>query len=281
MNDQAITDLAFNVFGQPIVVRTPAQPATWHTRLIDLMGPYNAPAPAHASEIIGVEQVADATPWHVTYDKYTNMLVDEDHLVQHLEWRIFTIGVLQSVAALSVHAGAATRAGGALLLPGLSGTGKTTLSLALASQGWQVLTDDVSLLDVVADEIIVQPCARCCHLAPDALAQLMAKHIALNGPFGDLPEYFRPAELGQPAPVRWIVAPSYAPDAELGLTRLTQAETAALLIGAGLRQTSRTLREQWAAAIKLACQAPGYRLSFPSLNAGLAALAEVTGEPLP
>jgi hypothetical protein len=271
-------DLAFEVFGQPVVVRTPAGDAAWISRLYDLMGPYRLAATPQHAEVIGVEYAQDPLPWHVTYDKYTNMLPDADQLVLHLEWRIFAIGALHAAAMLCVHAGAAERDGMVVLLPGASGAGKSTLTLALAARGWRVLTDDIALLRMDGEQVLVDPCFRCCHLAPDALAQLKAKGVALAGPLGGLSEYYRPAMQGHAAPVRWIVAPRYAPQATPGIVRLTQAETAALLIGASLRQLTRTTREQWAAGIKLACQAPGVSLTFPTLDAGLEALAQVTRE---
>src|SRR5579875_3036609 len=182
MSDLDMIDLAFNVFGQPIVVRAPAQHSDWHARLRDLMGPYNTPRAMQPAELIGVELMDDDLPWHVTYDKYTSMLANEDQLLQHLEWRIFSIGVLHASATLSLHAGAAAREGKAVLLPGESGSGKTTLTLALASQGWQILTDDIGLIDVQDVTGIVRPCARCCHLSADSLRQLTAKQVALQGP---------------------------------------------------------------------------------------------------
>jgi hypothetical protein len=46
-----------------------------------------------------------------------------------------------------LHAGAAARAGRALLLPGPSGSGKSTLALALADAGWDFMADDMVFMD--------------------------------------------------------------------------------------------------------------------------------------
>ncbi len=278
MNDGDALDLAFEVFGQPIIVRAPAHPTSWHARLRDLMGHYATDLILANAEIVGVEHVEDPFPWHVTYDKYTTMLADEDQLVQHLEWRLFAIGVLHASVPLGIHAAAVVRNGMALLMPAQSGAGKTTLSLALTANGWLMLSDDIALLATPDEQHVVLPCARCCHIAPDALDQLLSQGASLIGPVGEMPGHFRPATLGTKAAIRWIVAPRFDPSAPLHIAHLTQAETAALLLESGLRQMHRTVREQWKAAIALACHVPGYRMSFPSLKDGLAGLDQVTGE---
>lgn len=47
---------------------------------------------------------------------------------------------------LWIHAGAVARDGGALLLAGASGEGKSTLSTMLCDRGWSLLSDDISPL---------------------------------------------------------------------------------------------------------------------------------------
>jgi hypothetical protein len=279
MNHDPSQDLAFIVFEQPIIVRSFGKSAPWHARLNAIMGPYCADVVnPDAAEIIGVEQVQDAaTPWHITYDKYTYMLADEEQMLQHLEWRLCTIGIYTSSALLGLHAGAVTSQGASLILPGNSGTGKTTLTLALMSQGWHVLTDDVALLTQGENaDMQVQPCARCCHVDDDAYAQLTARGVHLHRPIGGLATYARPTALGQAAPVRWIVVPQFDGQPPMGITRLTQAEAVAVLLGNTLRQHRVSRREQWRAAITLACQAPAYRLVFPSLAEGLEGVAQIT-----
>lgn len=282
MTSENQVDLAFAVLGQPIVVRAPAQPDAWHARLRALLAPFAVAAAPAEAEVIGVDYTEADGLWHITYDKFSNMIGDESRLIQHIEWQVFTCAVQNAPGALALHGGAVTRAGRALLLPGVSGTGKTTLSLALTTQGWHYLTDDIALLDETPAGVAVQPCARCCHVSAASLAQLTERGTALEGPIADLPEHFHAAAPGQAAPVGWIVAPQFTPDGELSLTPLTQAETVALLITSAFRQNTRTLRQQWASAIALARQAPGWRLTFPTLAAGLAALDQVTTkEPVP
>lgn len=63
---------------------------------------------------------------------------------------------------LLMHAGGVTTDGIGVLLPAYGGTGKTTLSIALLSQGHRLLGDDLLLVDVEREE--VHPYARPLHI---------------------------------------------------------------------------------------------------------------------
>lgn len=63
---------------------------------------------------------------------------------------------------LFMHAGGVTKDGEGILLPAYGGTGKTTLSMALLSQGHKLLGDDLLLVDL--DKHIVHPYARPLHI---------------------------------------------------------------------------------------------------------------------
>jgi hypothetical protein len=47
---------------------------------------------------------------------------------------------------LAIHASCLVRSGNALLLPGRSGSGKTTMTAALMAAGWEYMSDDTALL---------------------------------------------------------------------------------------------------------------------------------------
>ena len=271
----------YEVFGQRLAVRVPDAPGTWQDQLPMLLadyfiGQFQEESTLSQFDIIGVEYVQDTLPWHVTYDKYTHMLADETQVLAHLEWRIFTVAIWYASAAIGLHAGAVSSVHGAMVLPGASGRGKTTLTLALTTHGWDYLTDDVCLIEQQAGGLVPLPCRRCCHLDTQSTNLLAALGLTLHQPVATLPEYFLPPKSSTDAPpLRWVVIPQFEPAAQLSLIRLTQAETAAALLDAGLRQVNRTLREQRATAIAVAIQTMGYRLIFPDLAQGMAMLDEL------
>ncbi|MGB5834274.1 MAG: HprK-related kinase A [Thiohalocapsa sp.] len=64
-----------------------------------------------------------------------------------LEWGTNWCISMRAHQFLMLHAGVVERGGRALLLPALPGSGKSTLSAALACRGWRFLTDEIGLVD--------------------------------------------------------------------------------------------------------------------------------------
>jgi HprK-related kinase A len=68
-----------------------------------------------------------------------------NHAFPFLEWGLNWCIATQSHQYLMLHAGAVERDGHALLLPATPGSGKSTLSAALALRGWRLLSDEFGL----------------------------------------------------------------------------------------------------------------------------------------
>jgi hypothetical protein len=204
----------------------------------------------------------------------------EDALVQGLEWQLFAASAAESSAPLVIHAGAAARNGQALLLPGVSGAGKTTLTYALAARGWRTLTDDLLLLDTAPDdphgEMLALPCERCGHVSPKSLGILTEVGVVLEGPVADLVGYHRPYEWGEAAPVRFVLAPQYQVDAACAATPLTQAETAALLMKSSFFQRRVDYHQQWQAAVRVAAQTRGWQFTYGRLSEAFDMIEQLT-----
>jgi HprK-related kinase A len=81
-----------------------------------------------------------------------------------------------------LHAGALERDGKALLMPALPGSGKSTLTAALAHRGWRLLSDEFGALD---------PQARMFHA--------MLKPVALKNTSIDVIRRFEPAAVFGPS----------------------------------------------------------------------------------
>jgi hypothetical protein len=122
-----------------------------------------------------------------------------------------------------LHAGAVARDQQAVLLPAMTASGKSSLTLGLLEAGFSYLTDDVGALDPVTAR--AYPFPKRIKLLPDALAFFPGLEDRLEDrkevPFRQWERFARPEDVGAqiagPEPVRWLVFPS--PDFE-GLPRL-------------------------------------------------------------
>jgi len=70
-----------------------------------------------------------------------------DHGLPLVEWGCNWMVAQRMNHVLLLHAGAVERDGTALLLPALPGSGKSTLTAALALSGWRLLSDEFGALD--------------------------------------------------------------------------------------------------------------------------------------
>lgn len=153
--------------------------------------------------------------------------------------RLMTDATLHAYAcarwALSVHAAALGDASGCLLLPGVSGTGKTTLAAALlARPGMQYLTDDIALLRPTDLHVLPMPGALVLKegswpLLPDCAGAPEYRR------FGMAVRYLAPpAEriATTPLPVRAIVVPRRRAGARAALSPLPAIDAFGSLIAA-------------------------------------------------
>jgi len=58
---------------------------------------------------------------------------------------------------LIIHAAAVERGGRALILPGMPGSGKSTLTAALVSRGWRLFSDEMALVAIAGRDIVPIP----------------------------------------------------------------------------------------------------------------------------
>jgi hypothetical protein len=235
----------------------------------------DAPTP---SIRIGVRRAHRNAPWEIEQDGESEFAQTDDALLRRLEWRIFVAAVRQAPLPLVLHAGAVARDGAVVLLPGPSGCGKTTLSLGLGVHGWLPLGDDICPLGERDGALVALPCPRACHVCSASLAELAARGLSLDGAVADLGGLYRPQRWGASAPVCAIVAPLYIPGAPPTLTPLLQAECVAKLIASTYAQTERSARDQRLTSVRLAAQAPGYRLVYSDLDDGARLLDDLVAQ---
>lgn len=117
-----------------------------------------------------------------------------------------------------------------LLLIGESGSGKTTLALGLMLRGFVPFNDDVALLEPATLEL--QPFQRAFHIEEGTRGLLASLALPDTWDLDAAPRgYFVPprwAESG--VPVRYLLFPTFQPDATPQLTRLAAPEAAAALL---------------------------------------------------
>jgi hypothetical protein len=159
-------------------------------------------------------------------------------LLATLEWAIASIAVeVLGEGYLLLHAGVVARNGQAILLPGVSGSGKSTLTAGLAGAGFQLGSDEVAVLDPLTLEVL--PFVRGICVKEGSRAPLASTYPSL---LTDVPHhrfggeevwYLGPAAdswLPAPTPVRSIVVPRYAKDAETSLEPLSRSATLQILL---------------------------------------------------
>lgn len=162
-----------------------------------------------------------------------------DSLPEAARWLVWHLNVIALAAPspdVLVHAAVASRAGLAVVLPGRSGAGKTTLVAALALAGWSYLSDEVAALDLAGS--VVRPYPRPLALEPGSWA--IVPDAVARWP-DDVPRLLTdlklalPAALGQagpPAPACpcAIVFPEVVAGSPTRLEPLGRAETLERLV---------------------------------------------------
>lgn len=124
---------------------------------------------------------------------------------------------------LVVHAAVLERGGRAILMPAKPGTGKSTLSTALAHRGWRLLSDEMAL--VRPSDGAVEPIPRPVALKEQSIEVIrrFAPEAGIGAPWLDTVKgtvaYVRPPEdavarAREPALPAWIVFPTWTRGAE-------------------------------------------------------------------
>lgn len=144
----------------------------------------------------------------------------------------FTLGsamsaLLQQRGLLPLHASSVVTPRGALLVTGRSGAGKSTLVAQLVSMGFPLLADDVTAIDVGADDKpIALPGLPSMRLWKDALQRLDAERQTAARVREGLEKYYLPASdaSGEAQPVFAIVRLSTKSEGKVAITDLERAE---------------------------------------------------------
>jgi hypothetical protein len=187
---------------------------------------------------------------------------------------------------LIFHAGVVERQGRAIIMPGASGTGKSTLSSGLGYHGWRLFSDEFGLLRLSDGQIVPYPRLISLKNQSEAVMRAVAPATRFSKPYHGTPKgtitYLLPpadsiARMTEPATPGLLVFPVFEPGAEAQIQKMTKAEAFILL-----RNCS--VNAQWLGLpafealnrIVESCEA--YRIIYSSLGMGMALVDQLTAE---
>ncbi len=157
-----------------------------------------------------------------------------DHAFPLLEWAMNWCISTQAHHVLTLHAAVLERGGCAVILPAPPGSGKSTLCAGLASRGWRLLSDELTLLSL-ADGTVV-PLGRPISLkneslqvirefVPDAVLNAVT-HDTSKGSVSHMKiPSAQVRRLEEPARPRWVVFPKYVAAAPPELSPRSKADS--------------------------------------------------------
>jgi hypothetical protein len=127
----------------------------------------------------------------------------EQRAARHAEWGMMRVASRAEQAMVHLHGAVLAHRGRTVLIPGASGTGKSTFALALVAQGFELVADDISFVDL--DAGLVQGLQRAPHVHRDAIPLLR------DAGFPYRPELHVPGFLEVEAIDRWHRGPAPLP----------------------------------------------------------------------
>lgn len=204
--------------------------------------PESVRGPGDHPPVVAIEIVAEQ-PSLLRYDILDGGQVrwsglPRDTVIPILEWMILDASVNQlGTSHLLFHAGAVVRRGQGLLLPAVSGRGKTTLTAALIAEGFSLCSDEMGMIELLTGQLVTFP--RSLRIRAGSYAALSTRYPRLfQDPVcqvhGVEPAwYLQPSAAvwnSSPVPVRSIVFPRYVPGAPTNLTSITRPTALPLLL---------------------------------------------------
>ncbi len=177
--------------------------------------------------------------WHpqvkFAYDgTYPFVPMQMDHAFPLLEWAMNWCISSHADHFLMLHAAVLERNGCAVIMPAPPGSGKSTLCAGLASRGWRLLSDELTLISL--SDGLITPLARPISLKNESLDVIKAfcpdvvlnqvTHHTSKGSVSHMKvpstHLARANELARPG---WVVFPKYVPQASAQLSQRSKAQS--------------------------------------------------------
>jgi hypothetical protein len=171
----------------------------------------------------------DSHPWGIWRDgEPCETMLTQNYVLVHLVWEINRLVVERVGDRLAVHASAVARNGRAIVFPGASHAGKSTLAGWLVAHDWDYVTDEMTLVDTPSFRLT--PYQRPIGVRPGGpLARFIAAPPAPFATFGD-DEWLVPAStigrgrLAAECAAVALVFPQYTPGAGASLRCMSGAD---------------------------------------------------------
>lgn len=209
-----------------------------------------------------------------------------DMAVPMLEWSINWCAATQANQYVMIHAAVLERDGRALVLPGVTGAGKSTLCAGLTLRGWRLFSDEFALIRPA--DGLVDPWPRPISLknasidvirawAPDARMSTPVPNTNKGTVAHVRPPAASVARAGEPAMPAWIVFPTFARDAAPRLTPMPRARAFFRLADCSFNYESLGIRG-FATLSRMIDGCDAYEFTYSSLEDAVRLLGAV---PLP
>ncbi|MBF0628809.1 MAG: HprK-related kinase A [Magnetococcales bacterium] len=212
-----------------------------------------------------------------------------DHALPLFEWG-FNHGIASRAHQyLMLHAAVVARGAQALLLPGIPGSGKSTLCAALMLHGWRLLSDEFALIAPATG--LLHPLPRPIALKNEAIDIIAALDPAARlGPVFPKTRKGRVAHLQptaasvateeEPARPTWVVCPKFLPKAKAELTPVP-GDFAFLRLSGNAFNYEMKGASGFATVARMIRSCPIQDLTFGDLTAAVALLEAWTRETPP
>ena len=285
----------------PVRASGEAGPEARHYGLVDFRFALRTPDPAIArlaDALLGhLERSADSGDavlevarigrrWVLMRDGVAlDVCTDTDQIAPLLHANIVMAAYWSSDCLAAVHGAAVTRGDDCVLMPAVSGRGKTTLTAALLASGWGYCTDDLALLD--GDPLRLRAVPTCLGLKRgswDVLAGVFPQiedlpvHIRADG---KEVRYLAPPASVLPPPeadsyrVRAVVLPAYEQEGKTRLLGISPGEGLKRLTQAGYDLPRRLDRRSLTRLIDWISDIPCFELRYGRLDEAVLTLPDV------
>jgi hypothetical protein len=173
---------------------------------------------------------------------------------------------------IAFHAGAVAYKGKVILLPGLSGYGKSSMTACLVTHGFSYLTDELYFVPAEKQSPGLPFTRPLCIKsgATAAIRQLVSKEV-LDGAIGDKYGYVIPHRLLNPnfqatsTPPSLILIPKYCAEAVLDIEKISAAQVSTHLMACDVN--GRNLEDHgFRQVVQIAKSIPTYRITYSSFQ---------------